>query len=207
MNALTCPLCGHIDQVQSVATVYAAGTGVHAGTITGMAAGGFGAVPALLGLHGHTVGTQASGLAVAVAPPPAPGAPRRLPGTGETVVAALFGLPGIAVTWITLDFQPDIDQPSSRALLQALALMRVAIAVFILLLGQIRLFRRRKAYRVYRRIWPAASRAWRQAMVCLRCHLAFFPDGTPVHSGGAHGVIPLGRFRSTVLDIGAATTE
>jgi hypothetical protein len=83
----------------------------------------------------------------------------------------------------------------------------LSVPLVVLSFGERRRHQRRVRYRAYRRIWPAAGRAWHEAMVCLRCHIAFFPAGTVDDVPAARQPIPMANFGSAVLAIGAQLTD
>jgi hypothetical protein len=210
MNPLTCPRCGHIDQVQSAATVYAVGSGVQHGVTTGLsgglAVGAFGVAPVVMGHRSYTVGTQASQLALSVAPPPVPQRPRRMPSAGEVVLLVLLGVPALIMLVVAVT-APNAPSIGARAVAVLFCLMLLAVPVTVLAFGERRRSRRRTNHRAYRRVWPTAIRAWQEAMVCLRCHIAFFPAAAAAGMPAARDAVPLPGFGAAVLAVGMQVTE
>lgn len=90
------------------------------------------------------------------------------------------------------------DRSSGLAVALAfLSLMLVAYAAFY---RQGRKLKRR--YEDYAAVWPAMMRVWQSAMVCLRCHGAFFPPDSALLGVGSGHLVPLDVFQGFVADAG-----
>ena len=154
----------------------------------------------------HTVGAQASQLALAVAPPPPPRKPRRMPSAGEIMLFVVPGLPGAAL-FVAALISPGAPSIWDRVAWAAFSLIWVAIPVLVLVFGQRRRRRRQASYLTYRRIFPAAVRAWWAVMLCVRCCVAFVPAGTVPDVTAAGGLIPLSGFGPAILAIATEVTD
>jgi hypothetical protein len=196
MNSLACPRCEHIDQVQSVATVYSAETGTHVSTTTGASAGAFGLSPVMMGHRAHTSGTHTSQLALLVAPPSEPRRPPRTLLLKELVAVVIVGLTGLLLT-LSAILPSGTPLPQARAVGVVGGVGLVAVAFAVLWFGQ--RYRRREwaAYRTARQLWPHVTRTWWEAMACRRCYIAFYPPDALPGVAAARQMIPLPEFRST----------
>jgi hypothetical protein len=171
----------------------------------GAAFGGFGIAPVVAGHRSHTFGTQASHLARAVAPPPTPFPPSRMPTGGEIFVLLFLG--GIGAIILVGAFLAPGLVIGQRLTGVACALVWLTGPLTVLLLNVRHRRRLRVRYRAYVRVWPAAVRAWQDAMVCLRCHVAFFPTGAVTDVPAARGLVPLGQFGPAVLAVAVKLTD
>ncbi|MCR3742196.1 hypothetical protein BS35_004761 [Actinomadura glauciflava] len=197
MNQLACPRCGQMDQAQSAQSVYGAQSGTSHST--GVAVGGgIGTGPMAMGVTMH--GTHVSNLAQRLAPPAAP--QRR--SAWNCGVFALFGLLIImgllGLSGYLLHSEPSESTDRTVGLAVAIVFFCLVPVVIGLLLVQGRRLKRR--YENYAAVWPAMMHVWQSAMVCLRCHGAFFPPGAIQAENGAGQLIPLDAFPAVVADIG-----
>jgi hypothetical protein len=210
MNPLACPRCEHIDQVQSVATVYTAETGVHEGTTTGastgLAVGGFGLAPVSMAHRVHTSGTLASQLALLVAPPSEPRRPPRTRAVKGLVAVGIVGSAGLLLT-LSAIFPSDAPSPQARAVGVVGGLGLVLVSLVVLWFVQRHRRREWVGYQAARQIWPHAARTWWEAMVCRRCYVAFYPPGALPGVAAARQMIPLPELRSTQLRIAEQLAE
>lgn len=197
-HALVCPRCGQLDQVQNAQSIYAAQSGVtHS---TGVAVGGgIGAGPMAMAVTSH--GTQTSHLAMRLAPPPPP---RRRSAWNCGVIlllTVLLGMSAIAASMASASTRPGQPDDHVRYLVTAVVCAALAVVVYVVAFVQGR--RLKRGYAAYAAVWPAMMRTWQSAMVCLRCHGAFFPPGVLHASLGPSRLIPLDAFHAAVGDIGA----
>lgn len=193
MHPLTCPRCGQIDQVRSIATVYTAGSGIGPG-------------PASMGCRYGPIGAMSSQLAMLVAPHPAPYRPRRTPSDWEFALFLLVGVPGLLVAGYAVSTR---DAPSLTARFGELVIGLMMLAIPVIVWWFARRGRRRRwaAFEAYQRIWPEVARAWWEALLCLRCHIAFYARGSLPGVDAARRMIPLPEFRVAVLAVASQATN
>jgi hypothetical protein len=193
MHPLTCPRCGQIDQVRSVATVYTAGSGIGAGT-------------APMGYHYGPISAVSSQLAMLVAPHTPPYRPQRAPSGWEFALFLCVGVPGTLIAGYAVSAR---DAPSLGARFGGLfiGLTMLAIPVIGWSFAQPGRRRRWAAYEAYQRIWPEVARAWWEAFLCLRCHIAFYAAGALQGVDAARRMIPLPEFRVAVLAVASQATS
>ncbi|MEV5747948.1 hypothetical protein AB0L00_09025 [Actinoallomurus sp. NPDC052308] len=167
---------------------------------TGVApGGGIGAGPMAMAVTSH--GTQTSHLAMRLAPPPPPRRRSAL-NCGVVLMFAMFiGLGLIALSGFSLNDRPDQASDRWTYLATAVVCLCLTAAVYLMVLVQGR--RLKRGYEAYAAVWPAMMHTWQNAMVCLRCHGAFFPPGVLHPSLGPSRLIPLDGFHAAVSDIGA----
>jgi hypothetical protein len=192
--APVCPRCSQLDQVQSAQSLYAAQSGVTDSRATTVGAV-IGAGPVIAGTRTH--GTHVTNLARQLVPP---ASPRRasLVNAGD-IVLLLGGLIAIA---LGRDGMRPSNPASDRRLGEIVVLVGVGLLAASVLIVAVRSQRDRRRYQAYRATWPAYMYVWQTAMVCLRCYGAFFPaDALPAELDPA-SLIPVGSFRSAVIDIG-----
>jgi hypothetical protein len=87
--------------------------------------------------------------------------------------------------------------------------MAVGLALLAILLLAVIMHSRKlqRRYEASLAVWPAYMHIWQNAMVCLRCYVAFFPAGA-LPPGLDPGVpISVNFFRSAVTDLGARLAE
>jgi hypothetical protein len=122
-----------------------------------------------------------------------------MPSAGEVVLLVLLGVPALIMLVVAVT-APNAPSIGARAVAVLFCLMLLAVPVTVLAFGERRRSRRRTNHRAYRRVWPTAIRAWQEAMVCLRCHIAFFMPA-------ARDAVPLPGFGAAVLAVGMQVTE
>lgn len=196
-DTLHCPRCGRLDQVQSVQSVHAAQSGVSSGS--GVAGGGGPAGPTVMAMS--FTGSSASHLALLLAPPPAPRRDSAWNCGVFMAVAVIIFMGLMGVLGALLSDGPEDSAERLGATLFAVGLFCLLPLVFAFAAREDRKLARR--YEDYAAVWPAMLHLWRTAMICLRCHGAFFPGGLP-QVGLAPGVLlPAEGFRRAVAEIGA----
>ncbi|MCO5993022.1 hypothetical protein [Actinoallomurus rhizosphaericola] len=197
-HALVCPQCAQLDQVQNAQSIYAAQSGVtHS---TGVAVGGvIGAGPMAMAVTSH--GTQTSHLAMRLAPPPPPRR-RSAWNCGVVLIFAIStGIGLIAVSQLSVSGRAEQAGDRWGYLVTSVVGFGLAMAVYVMAFVQGR--RLKRGYEAYAAVWPAMMHTWQNAMVCLRCHGAFFPPGVLHSSLGPSRLIPIDAFHAAVTDIGA----
>jgi hypothetical protein len=205
MEPLACPRCAQLDQVASVQSVYGAQAGMtHS---TGMAVGAvIGVGP--MAMTTTSTSAQASHLAMRIAPPPIP---RRgsvwncgiLVILGACTFMALLGLGGVLVSSGPPDSSiSSAEQSHDRTVGYAFVIVftGIILATFVVMLARSRTLKRR--YDDYKAVWPAMTHLWQNAMLCLRCHGAYFPPGAVHHDLGPRHLIPLDTFQHVIADLG-----
>ena len=199
-TAPICPRCSQVDQVRSVQTIYAAQTGVtrSAGTAVGGIIGGNPVIMPVI-MNTSSYGTDASSLALQLAPPPHP---RRISVMNCGVIAAFILPVGMVLLGWGLTVRPPGPSTGDRVsgpifLILGLAL---ALGLFLIFFFESRKFERR--YRAHVAVWPALVHVWQNAMICLRCYGAFFPAGALPTGPSPDEFIPIGFFQAAVTDIG-----
>jgi hypothetical protein len=192
VNVLACPRCAQVDQVQSVQSTYATQSGVT--HTSGIAVGGSLAGPMAARVTSH--GTQASHLALRLAPPPQP---RRRSAWGCGTLFAFLGSIGVGA----VAFAGSSVTTGTTAVKGIVIGVGAFCVVPVLLVAT---FRRERAlkreYREYAAVWPAMTQVWQNAMACLRCHGVFFPPEVPYPRLAAGQLIPIDRFHDAVTEIG-----
>jgi hypothetical protein len=198
MNGLTCPRCAQVDQVQSVQSIYTTQSGIHHSS--GLAVGGVLAGGPMVARVTST-GTQASHLALRLAPPPEP---RRRSAFGcgawlGLVLLVCFGLIGLIGASVASG--PDAAKDRLVGYLAGIiSLCLVPVVIFVTIRRERAL---KREYQSYAAVWPAMTQVWQTAMACLRCHGVFFPPGTPLTAmvGGTQ-LLPIDDFQNAVTDLG-----
>ncbi|MDH6710188.1 hypothetical protein P3T27_006937 [Kitasatospora sp. MAA19] len=181
MSRINCPQCGALDQVRSVPSVYQSQTSRYSGTSTGYTSGvayasGVGVVPAYGQATVHTSGVSTTLLAKQVAPPPRPQLAK--PGSGCEIASLFF----LALVFLLFLLPPVLtsDKHELRGFLLAFGMLGgpplvagVAMAVRRAKKGD----RMRQQFEEYSAIQPSLAAAWRATYLCLRCNVAYLPDG------------------------------
>lgn len=146
-------------------------------------------------------GTQISHLAMRLAPPPPPR--RRSAWTCGTVLpfTLFLGIGVIGVSGVATSNRPG--QPDLRWGYLVTAVVCLALATVVYLVAFVQGRRLKRGYEAYAAVWPSMMHIWQNAMVCLRCHGAFFPPGALHPSIGPSRLIPIDAFQAAVTEIGS----
>ncbi|QKG27252.1 beta-glucoside-specific phosphotransferase system enzyme II [Actinomadura verrucosospora] len=111
------------------------------------------------------------------------------------IVMGLLGLGGYLL-------HDSESESADRAVGLAVAITFFSLIPIAFVLFLIQGRRLKRHYEDYAAVWPTMMHVWQSAMICLRCHGAFFPADT-IQTGIDPGhLIPLDAFRDTVVDVG-----
>ncbi|MFE5585626.1 hypothetical protein [Kitasatospora sp. NPDC056531] len=181
VSRINCPQCGALDQVRSVPSVYQSQSSRYSGTSTGYSSGvayasGVGVVPAYGRSTVHTSGVSSSLLAVQIAPPPRPRLAK--PGLG-CEIASLFFLASVFLLFVLPPVLTS-DKPHVRGFLLAFGMLGgpfVVAGVALSVRRARKADRFRRQFEEYSEIQPSLAAAWSATFLCLRCNVAYLPDG------------------------------
>ena len=183
----------------SAQSIYAAQTGINrsSGAAAGMIITTKGVGPVIMGTR--SAGSQASNLALQLAPPSAPQRTLLL-GCGVigfALVLAAMGVTGLALALPSNGFTAHTRDNGLIFMVLSIGLLS---ALFLAIFLRRRVLERRRI--AHTAIWLQLMRVWESAMVCLRCHGVFFPAGSPYMGSDPGGFIPVSSFRAVITDIG-----
>ncbi|MEE1783222.1 hypothetical protein PUR71_09880 [Streptomyces sp. SP17BM10] len=206
MSRINCPQCGTLDQVRSVPSIYESQTSTYAGTSTGYSSGvayasGVGVIPSFGSSTVHTSGSSSSLLASHIAPPPPPRLAQPGGGCGLAVVLAFAAAWGV-ILLPYLFTSGDKDAGRNAAIMFTVLGGPFVFAAVMMLINRAKSRRQaREAFQSHSVVYPSFATAWSAAYLCLRCHVAYVPEGAL--ATGASPAVPVHRFPDLVATTAA----
>ncbi|MFD7902677.1 hypothetical protein ACFV4F_38595 [Kitasatospora sp. NPDC059722] len=205
MSRINCPQCGTLDQVRSVPSVYESQTSTYSGTSTGYSSGvayarGVGVVPSFGSSTVHSSGSTSSLLASHIAPPPPPRLVRPSGGCALAIVVAVAAAWALAMLPLLTSGDKGAGQNSAIAF-TVLGGPFVLAAVLLIIQRSRTRRRSQKAFEAHSVVYPSFATAWSAAYLCLRCHVAYVPEGAL--GIGASPAVPVHRFPDLVASTAA----
>ncbi|MEV7027850.1 hypothetical protein [Kitasatospora sp. NPDC093558] len=183
--------------MRSVPSVYESQTSTYSGTSTGYSSGvayasGVGVIPTFGSSTVHTSGSSSSLLAAHIAPPPPPRLAPQGSSCGLAIVIALAAAWGV-ILLPYLFTSGDRNAGTNSAIMFTILGGPFVFAAVMMIIQRSKARRRsQEAFAAHSVVYPSFATAWSATYVCLRCHVAYVPEGAlPI---GASPAFPVHRF-------------